>query len=78
MDEIRKRFVIKTKQQLQMERTAFIEERDQKQMAATLRKEKMQALDKTRSNNMPLSDISLQNKQRADGLLSKAQMMLDE
>jgi len=27
---------------------------------------------------MPLSDISQQNKQRADGLLSKAQMMMDE
>lgn len=38
----------------------------------------MQAFDKERDSKVPMSDIGLENKQRAEGLLSKAQMMLDE
>jgi len=38
----------------------------------------MQELDAERASKVPLSDISLENKLRAEGLLSKAQMMLDE
>jgi hypothetical protein len=47
-------------------------------LAAKQRKEKMQQMDAERAAKLPLSDISMENKQRQEGLLSRAQMLLDE
>lgn len=35
-------------------------------------------MDAERAAKLPLSDISMENKQRQDGMLSRAQMLLDE
>ena len=38
----------------------------------------MQQMDRTRSSKLPPSEIEIENNKRAEGLLSKAQMQLDE
>ena len=53
-------------------------QKEMERLAAKQRKEKMQQMDAERAAKLPLSDISLENKQRQEGLLSRAQMLLDE
>lgn len=38
----------------------------------------MQAMDRDRSKKLPATEIEVEQNQRAEGLLSKAQMQLDE
>ena len=45
---------------------------------ATMRKNKMKELDKARESKVPQSDLTQEQQARAQGLLSKAQMLLDE
>jgi hypothetical protein len=45
---------------------------------STIRKNKMKELDQARESKLPLNDLSLEQQARAQGLLSKAQMLLDE
>lgn len=43
-----------------------------------MRKNKMKEHDQARESKMPQSDLTIEQQARAKGLLSKAQMMLDE
>lgn len=43
-----------------------------------MRKNKMKELDKARESKVPQSDLTQEQQARAQGLLSKAQMLLDE
>ena len=52
--------------------------KDEMMAQATMRKNKMKQFDKTRESKMPLSDLSQEQQDRAVGMLSKAQMLLDE
>lgn len=47
-------------------------------LAATMRKTKMKKLDNERESKLPPSQLTLEQQQRAQGMLSKAQMLLDE
>lgn len=48
------------------------------QQAATSRKERMAAADKARAHKVPPTDLEAEGKDRELGILSKAQMQLDE
>jgi len=48
------------------------------QQAATSRKERMAAADKARAHKVPATDLEAEGKDRELGILSKAQMQLDE
>lgn len=46
--------------------------------ASRIKKEKMAKLDQERQSKLPPSQMTLEQQMRAQGLLSKAQMLLDE
>ena len=59
-------------------KATFEAEKEQKRFAFTMRKERMAKLDKVREMKEKPSALSLENKQRKDGVLSRAQQLLDE
>lgn len=52
--------------------------KEQSMQQATMRKNKMKQLDAARESKVPQSDLTIEQQARANGLLSKAQMLLDE
>ena len=72
LDDIKQRFTIKSKEDIQREKIEKASLRENLMFAATQRKKKMMEMDAERASKVPLSDISLENKLRADGLLSRA------
>jgi hypothetical protein len=54
------------------------EQKAQQQAAAKARKAKMVHMDRNRSSKLPATEIEVEQNQRAEGLLSKAQQQLDE
>ena len=76
--DIRERFIIKTNDDLKREKKMRESEREQRMFAATQRKKKMAEFDDQRATKVQMSDISRENKQQQEGILSKAQYMMDE
>ena len=78
LDRIKETMKIKTAAQLIAEKRMTATNLEQKRMFATERKEKMMKLDHVRTMKEKPSMLSLEQRQRKEGLLSRAQMMLDE
>ena len=69
---------IQTKEAEIQQRRLLEEQKDSAMAAAKARKQRMLDLDKERATKMPASEQQVIDKNKADGLLTKAQQMLDE
>ena len=69
---------IQTKEAEIQQRRLLEEQKDSAMAAAKARKQRMLDLDKERANKMPATEQQTIDKNKADGLLTKAQQMLDE
>lgn len=69
---------IQTKEQELQHRRLLEEQKDSAMAAAKARKQRMMELDKERALKMPPTEQQIIDKEKADGLLTKAQQMLDE
>lgn len=78
LQRIKDSMVVKTEaQQIEDKKKAEME-RTFAQTAAKIKKEKMQKIDKLKKQKDPEQTLSLEQRQRAQGLLSRAQQQLDE
>lgn len=78
LNRIKNTMIIKSPEQKAMEKTLAETKKNEQRFAATARKEKMKKCDAVRESKMPQSELSLEQTMRAKGLLSKAQMQIDE
>ena len=69
---------VTTEQEAKQMKTIREEQKGQQQAAAKARKTKMMQMDRNRGSKLPASEIEVEQNQRAEGLLSKAQQQLDE
>lgn len=69
---------IQTKEQEALQRKLLEEQKDSAMAAAKARKQRMLELDKERALKMPATEQQLLDKEKAEGLLTKAQQMMDE
>ena len=69
---------IVTEQDSAQQKKIMEEQKAQQQAQAKARKQKMQAMDRDRSKKIPATEIEVEQNQRAEGLLSKAQQQMDE
>ena len=69
---------IQTKEQESQQRRLLEEQKDSAMAAAKARKQRMLDLDKERALKMPPTEQQIIDKEKAEGLLTKAQQMLDE
>ena len=69
---------IQTKEAEIQQRRLLEEQKDSAMAAAKARKQRMLDLDKERANKMPATEQQTIDKNKADGLLTKVQQMLDE
>ena len=70
--------VIVTESEAKQQRKIQEELKAQQQANAKARKQKMVAMDRNRGSKLPPTEIEVEQNQRAEGLLSKAQQQLDE
>ena len=78
LERIKNAKPIRTVEDIKREKKEKETMRENQQKTATLRKKKMLQLDEERATKVPLSDIGLENKQREEMILARAQMLLDE
>lgn len=78
LERIKNAKTIRTVEDIKREKKEKETMRENQQKTATLRKKKMLQLDEERATKVPLSDIGLENKQREEMILARAQMLLDE
>ena len=75
---MRQSAVIVTETEAKQTKRIAEEQKAQQQAAAKARKAKMQEMDRNRSSKLPATEIEIEQNQRAEGLLSKAQQQMDE
>ena len=78
LDRMKGTTKIQTKEAEIQQRRLLEEQKDSAMAAAKARKQRMLDLDKERANKMPATEQQVIDKNKADGLLTKAQQMLDE
>ena len=78
LKRIKETMVVKSPEKLIEERKMKESQKIEMQASATIRKEKMKEHDKVRNSKMPKSQLTQEEQARAQGLLSKAQMQMDE
>ena len=78
LKRIKETMVVKSPEKLIEERKLKESQKIEMQASATIRKEKMKEHDKVRNSKMPKSQLTQEEQARAQGLLSKAQMQMDE
>jgi len=78
LDRMKAATKIQTKEQESQQRRLLEEQKDSAMAAAKARKQRMLDLDKERALKMPPTEQQIIDKEKAEGLLTKAQQMLDE
>ena len=75
---IKEATVIKTKEQLQQEKKLQDEQKEAALAKSKLRKQRMMEMDANRATKVTPTDWQVQEKNKAESLLSKAQKRMDE